>query len=197
MLPLELQSSTVLGLAAVRAASLLLLLLIAAEAGAQLDVNARWGIETEALGNLDEVKLVHIEHSAKGVRGICLEIRTVTILGRLHKCVSIRVTQINEMGKIAYLVEVVVLADELLQLRLHIDNLGSRELELHNRHTSILEVLQETNLGRLEEHQTATLAFGTTGGTSDTVNVVTRIIRRIELDNPIDSGDLEFKSVME
>lgn len=92
----------------------------------------------------------------------------------------------------AYLVEVVVLANELLQLRLHIDNLGGRELELHDRHACILEVLQETNLGRLEEHQTATLAFGTTGGTSDTVNVVARIIRRIELDNPIDSGDLEF-----
>lgn len=99
MLPLELQSSTVLGLAAVRAATLLLLLLIAAEAGAQLDVNARWGIETEALGNLDEVKLVHVEHSAKGVRGVCLEIRTVTILGRLHQCVSIRVTQIRGGGR--------------------------------------------------------------------------------------------------
>lgn len=96
------------------------------------------------------------------------------------------------MGKIAYLVEVVVLANEFLQLRLHVDNLGGRELELHDRHTCVLEVLQETNLGRLEEHQTATLAFGTTGGTSDTVNVVARIIRRIELDNPIDSGDLEF-----
>lgn len=96
------------------------------------------------------------------------------------------------MGKIAYLVEVVVLANEFLQLRLHVDNLGGRELELHDRHTCVLEVLQETNLGRLEEHQTATLAFGTTGGTSDTVNVVARIIRRVELDNPIDSGDLEF-----
>lgn len=92
MLPLELQSSTVLGLAAVRAATLLLLLLITAEAGAQLDVNARRGIETEALGNLDEVKLVHVEHSAKRVRGVCLEIRTITILGRLHNCISLRVT---------------------------------------------------------------------------------------------------------
>lgn len=90
MLPLELQSSTVLRLTAVRAASLLLLLLIAAETGAQLDVNARWGIESEALGNLDEVKLVDVEHGAKRVRGVCLEIRTVTILGRLHKWVSIR-----------------------------------------------------------------------------------------------------------
>jgi hypothetical protein len=51
-------------------------------------------------------------------------------------------------------------------------------------------VLQEPNLGRLEEHKTATLAFLTTGGTSDTVDVVTRIIRGIKLDNPIDSGNL-------
>jgi hypothetical protein len=55
-------------------------------------------------------------------------------------------------------------------------------------------VLQEADLGGLEEHQTATLAIGTTGGTSDTVNVVTGIIRRIELDDPVDGGDIQTTS---
>lgn len=192
MLPLKLQPSTVLRLAAVRAASLLLLLLVAAETGAQLDVNAGRSSETEALRNLDEVKLVHVEHSAEGVRSVCLEIRTVTILGRLQKCISTEKTLDHQKTVIAYLVKIVVLADEFLQLGLHIDNLGTGELELHDWHTRLLEVLQETNLRRLEEHQTAALAFLTTSGTSDTVNVVTRIIRGIELDNPIDSGNLEM-----
>lgn len=90
MLPLELQSSAVLGLTAVCAASLLLLLPVTAQAGTQLDVNAGRGVETEALGNLDKVELVHVKDSAEGVRGVCLEVGSVTILGRLEDCVSIR-----------------------------------------------------------------------------------------------------------
>jgi hypothetical protein len=100
----------------------------------------------------------------------------------------------GETGEGACLVEVVVLADELLQLGLHVDNLGGWELEFNNRHASLLQVLQEADLGRLEEHQTATLAVGTTGGTSDTVNIVTRIIRGIELDDPVDRGDIQTTS---
>lgn len=87
MLPLELQTSAVLGLTAVCAASLLFLLLITAQAGAQLDINAGWGGETEALGNLDKVELVHVEDSTERVRGVCLEVGPVTILGRLQRCV--------------------------------------------------------------------------------------------------------------
>lgn len=92
---------------------------------------------------------------------------------------------------ITYLVEVVVLSDELLQLRLNVDNLRTRELKLHHGHASLLEVLQEANLGRLQEHQTAALAIGTTGGTTDTMDVVTRVIWGIELDDPVDGGNLE------
>jgi hypothetical protein len=101
---------------------------------------------------------------------------------------------LQSKGGVAYLVEVVVLADELLQLGLHVDNLGGWELELNDGHASLLQMLQEADLGGLEEHQTATLAIGTTGGTSDTVNVVTGIIRRIELDDPVDGGDIQTTS---
>ena len=74
MLALELQPLPVLGLAAVRPPSLLLLLLVTAQAGTQCDVNARWGRESEALGHLDEVQLVHIEHGAKRVGGVRLQV---------------------------------------------------------------------------------------------------------------------------
>lgn len=83
MLALEFQSSTVLGLTAVCAASLLLLLLVTAQAGTQLNVDARRGIETKALRNLDEIKLVDIKDSTERVRGISLQVGSVTILGRL------------------------------------------------------------------------------------------------------------------
>ena len=89
MLALELQPTTVLGLTAVCTASLLLLLLVTAQAGTELDVNAGRGIETKALRNLDEVELVHIEDSAERVRGVCLEVGTVSILGGLRESVSI------------------------------------------------------------------------------------------------------------
>jgi hypothetical protein len=74
VLALELQTGTVLGLTAVRATSLLLLLLIPAQAGAQLDIDAGWGGEAEALGYLDQVELVHVEHGAEGVGGVGLEV---------------------------------------------------------------------------------------------------------------------------
>lgn len=81
-LPLKLQP--LLGrLVAVVAPALLLLLLVAAQAGAELDVDARRGREAEALGDLDEVELVHVEDGAEGVGGVGLEVRAVAFFGGL------------------------------------------------------------------------------------------------------------------
>lgn len=66
MLPLELQS-LIMRLAAVAPSTLLLLFLVTAKTGTQLDVNARWCRETETLRNLDKVQLVDIENGAEGV----------------------------------------------------------------------------------------------------------------------------------
>lgn len=77
MLPLELQP-LVLGLAAIRPASLLLLLLITTQASAELDVNAGRSREAKALGDLDEVQLVHIKHRAERMRGVRLQVRPVS-----------------------------------------------------------------------------------------------------------------------
>lgn len=74
MLALELQSLAVPGLAAVCPSSLLLLLLVTAQAGTQLNVNAGRGGESEALGHLDKVQLVDVEHGAERVGGIGLQV---------------------------------------------------------------------------------------------------------------------------
>jgi hypothetical protein len=39
-----------------------------------LDIDAGRGGEAEALGYLDQVELVHVEHGAEGVGGVGLEV---------------------------------------------------------------------------------------------------------------------------
>lgn len=90
----------------------------------------------------------------------------------------------------AYLVQIVVLSNEFLQLRLHVDNLRSRELELDHWHARLFQMLQEPNFGRLQKHQASALAIRTTSGSSHAVDVITGIVRRIKLDDPVDSRDL-------
>lgn len=88
------------------------------------------------------------------------------------------------------LVKVVVLADELLQLALNVDDLVGGELELHDGNAGILEILEEADFVGEEEHERAALCVGATGGTTDSVDVVAGVIRGIELDDPVDGGNL-------
>jgi hypothetical protein len=46
----------------------------------------------------------------------------------------------------------------------------------------------------LEEHKRPTLAVVTSSGSTDTVNVVTRVIRRVELDNPVNRRNIKTTS---
>ena len=78
-----------------------------------------------------------------------------------------------EIDVLTYLVQVVVLADEHLKLALNVKNLLGRKLELD---------------------ETLALAIGTTGGTTDTVNVVSGVIRRVELDDPVNGRNIETTS---
>lgn len=89
--------------------------------------------------------------------------------------------------------EIVVLRYQLLQLALDVDYLIGWELELGDGHSSLFQVAQESSLTRLEEHQTAALGIGTRR-TTYTVDVVARVIRRIELDNPIDGRNIKTTS---
>lgn len=171
----------------------LLLLLITAKTRAQLDVDA-WRVwESEALGHLDEIEFVHVENGAQGVRGVGLEIRAVAIFcGLLVVFVSMGYFMMrgSDSRREAYLVQIIVLSNELLQLGLDIDNLGSREIELDYGNTRLFEVFQETDLRWLQEHQTAALAFFASCSTADSVDIVSCVIGRVELDDPINSGDL-------
>jgi hypothetical protein len=73
---------------------------------------------------------------------------------------------------------------------LDIRDLLLRELILVQRHFGDLEEPKEPKLRRQEEQQTlARLACS--GGSTDSVDVVTRVIRRVKLDDPVDLGDIE------
>lgn len=121
---------------------------------------------------------------------VCLEIRTVSFLGRLRGRVSYRSFLEVESSPLRYLVQIVVLRNQLLQLCLHIDNLLCGELKLHHRNAGVSQMLQETNFRRLQEQKTAAAAIGTSSGTANTMDVVARVIRRIKLDDPVDFGNL-------
>lgn len=71
-------------LAAIVPPSLLLLFLVSAETGAELDINARRRRESESLGHLDKVQLVDIKDRSEGVGRICLEVSSVPVFRGLH-----------------------------------------------------------------------------------------------------------------
>src|SRR5262245_18497046 len=60
------------------------------------EIDTRRDSEAKGLGNLLEIQLIHIEDVLQAVRGICLQVRSKPILGRL--------------------IQIVVLLDKLLQL---------------------------------------------------------------------------------
>lgn len=97
-------------------------------------------------------------------------------------CVSLKIRSITILRR---LVEIVVLADQLLKLTLDVDDLLRWEIELDDRDASLAEGGEEADLGRLEEEQRTTLAVGPTGGTTDAVDVVAWIIWWVELDDPV------------
>lgn len=94
------------------------------------------------------------------------------------------------------LVQVIILSNQLLQLGLNIDDLLRREFELDHRNASFLEMLEESHFRRLQEHQTATLGVRATGRTANPVDIVSWVIGRVELDNPVDGGNLSHGQTM-
>ena len=123
------------------------------------------------LCHLDEIKLVDVEDASEGVAGVSVQVRPVAVLGGL--------------------VEVVVLADQLLKLALDVEDLVLGEVVFDHGDLGSLEMGQKADLVGLDEEERTTLGVVATGGTADTVDVVAGIIRRIELDNPVDGGDIE------
>lgn len=134
------------------------------------DVHSWWRRETKALGDTGQVQLIHVIYGSQTVTGVGVEVGFEGVLGAL--------------------LQVVVLADELLELRLDIDDLLGRELELDNGNSCRLEVREEADLVGLKEQETAALGVGASGGTADAVDVVAGVVGRIKLDNEVDRGNL-------
>lgn len=145
---------------------------LSAHGAAQRNVHARRRWEAEALANLGEVELVDVVDGAQAVGGVRVQVRLEGVLGAL--------------------LQVVVLADELLELRLHVDNLLARKLELDDGHARRFQVRQEAHLVGLQEEQAAAGRAGAAGGTADAVDVVAGVVRGVELDDEIDGGNLDM-----
>lgn len=145
-------------------------LLILGHARAQLDIHPRRRRKSKTLGHLYQIKLVHIKDTTQRVTGVGMQIRSVAVFGRL--------------------VKVVVFANELFQLRLDIEDLGSRELEFDDGNARGFEVRKEAYFGRLQEHERTAFGVGAAGGAADAVDVVARVIWGVELDDPVHGGDL-------
>lgn len=92
------------------------------------------------------------------------------------------------------LVEIVILVDQFLKLGLNIHDLLGWEVELDHGHTSFLELTQEAYFVRLEEHQTLALAVRATCRTTDAVDIVSWVIRWVELHDPVHSRNVQPSS---
>lgn len=98
--------------------------------------------------------------------------------------------QVGLEGLLGALLEIVVFADELLQLGLHIGNLLGGELKLNDRHAGCLQMRQEADFIGLKEQQTAALGVGATSSSAHSVDIIARVVRRIELNDEVDSRNL-------
>lgn len=73
-------------------------------------------------------------------------------------------------------------------MRLNVDDLG--EIIFYDGNTGGFEVRQKANLVGLKDQKRSALGVAASGSSTDTVNVVAGVIRRIELDNPVNGRNL-------
>ena len=82
-----------------------------------------------------------------------------------------------------HLIKIIILPNQLLKLTLNIDNLLLRNLELHQRHSCLLQMAEKADFRRLQEHQTLTSPIRTSspsdqrGGYNPSDRPVDRIVR--------------------
>lgn len=87
---------------------------------------------------------------------------------------SISFKEKKTTGK-TYSVEIVVLSDEFFKLILDIRDLAG-ELEFLQRYSCFLQVLQEPDLRGLQEHETLTFTVRAPGCSSNTMDVIARVV---------------------
>mmetsp|Transcript_19410 Transcript_19410/g.55435 ORF Transcript_19410/g.55435 Transcript_19410/m.55435 type:complete len:231 (-) Transcript_19410:943-1635(-) len=126
---------------------------------------------------------------AKGASNGC-EVELVDVVHVLVRVARVR-HEVAAVGVLGALVQVIVGAHELFHLLLHVGHLVRRELVLVHGDLGLAQVLQELEFARKQEQQRAPASRGATRGTAHTVDVLLRIIRRVELDDPVHVGDVE------
>lgn len=118
--------------------------------------------------------------------------QTVEAMSQLYVCVCecVCILGIARARKEARLVQIVILSDELLELGLNVYDALRRKFKFDDGHASFPQVLQESDFRRLEKHQTATAPVCASSRSTDAMDVVSWVIRWIELDDPIHIGNL-------
>lgn len=102
-------------------------------------------------------------------------------------CVGLQVALVTFLGA---LVEIVVLRYELVELGLDVDDLFGGEIEFYDRDTGAFEVGEETDFGGLEKEEGTAFTIRATRCSTDSVNVVSWVIRGVELNYPVYIWDL-------
>lgn len=135
--------------------------------GGEGEVDARRSREPEGLRYRNEVQSVDVENVAHGVTRVRHEVAPVRVPGPL--------------------VQVVVLLDEPLELAGDVRDLLRGELVLVEADLRSAQIPEEPGFLGGEEQKRPALPGRSTGGTSDTVDVLPRVIGRVELDGPIEA----------
>ena len=104
---------------------------------AQSNVYSRRRRESKALRDFHKIELVHIKDRTQRMGGVCLKVRSIAIFCRLG---SLLARENISRRKCSYLVEVVVLSDQFLQLTLYVDDLLAWEFELDYRHFGFFQL---------------------------------------------------------
>ena len=76
-------------------------------------------------------------------------------------------------------------------LWLNVGHFVPTKLEFVERDVGLLEVAEESQLFRPEHEKSVALAALASGRPADTVDVFLGIVRRVELDDPVDVGDVQ------
>jgi len=76
-------------------------------------------------------------------------------------------------------------------LLLDIGQFALWELILNHRNLALLQVPEEPELSFEEEEESLSFGLGASGSSPDSMDVILRIIGWVELDNPVDVGEVE------
>ncbi len=127
--------------------------------------------KAKCTGHAGEVETGQVEGALHMVGGVGEEVGTVGLLGRLAK--------------------VVVLRDKALELGSDVGELAGDELKLSEGEALLAEVGEEGSLRGQQKKQSASCLVITSGCATYAVDVVLGVVGWVELEDPVDVGEVE------